>query len=193
VPIGAYAFSNSPREPVRTLLVRFNTGILPQTMEKFEGTFKEVVPDSAFEYTFLDKNLETLYASEQRTARVGLIFSILAIFVACLGLFGLAAFTAEQRRKEIGVRKVLGASVFNITQLLSKDFILLVLFSLVIAFPIALWLMEKWLQDFAYRIELGWLVFLVAGILAIVIALVTVSFQATKAAMANPVKSLRTE
>ncbi|HET7360607.1 MAG TPA: ABC transporter permease [Salinimicrobium sp.] len=193
VPIGAYAFSNSPREPVRCLLVRFNTGILPQTMAKFEETFKEVVPDSAFEYRFLDKNLETLYAAEQRTARVGLIFSILAIFVACLGLFGLAAFTAEQRRKEIGVRKVLGASVFNITQLLSKDFILLVLLALVIAFPIALWLMEKWLQDFAYRIELGWLVFLVAGVLAIVIALVTVSFQAIKAAIANPVKSLRTE
>lgn len=193
VPIGAYAFSNSPREPIRTLLVRFNTGILPQTIRKFEETFKNVVPDLAFDYVFLDENLETLYAAEQRTARVGLIFSILAIFVACLGLFGLAAFTAEQRKKEIGVRKVLGASVFSITKLLSKDFILLVVLALVIAFPIALWLMKKWLQDFAYRIELGWLVFLIAGILAIVIALVTVSFQAIKAAVANPVKSLRME
>lgn len=193
VPIGAYAFSNSPREPVRCLLVRFSTGILPQTMERFENTFKEVVPDSSFEYLFLDKNLETLYAAEQRTARIGLIFSVLAIFVACLGLFGLAAFTAEQRRKEIGIRKVLGASVFSITKLLSKDFILLVFLAFVIAFPIALWVMEKWLQDFAYRIELGWLVFFLAGTLAVVIALVTVSLQAVKAAISNPVDSLRTE
>lgn len=193
VPIGAYAFSNSHYEPMRYLLVRFKTGVLPQTIKKFEKTFKKVIPNSAFEYTFLYKNLETLYAAEQRTARVGLIFSVLAIFVACLGLFGLAAFTAEQRKKEIGVRKVLGASVFSITKLLSKDFILLVVLALVIAFPIGLWLMQKWLQGFAYRIELGWSVFLIAGILAIVIALVTVSFQAIKAAVANPVKSLRTE
>lgn len=191
IPIGPYAFSNSHYEPMRYLLVRFKTGILPQTIKKFEKTFTEVVPASAFDYIFLDKKVETLYAAEQRTVRVGLVFSILAIFVACLGLFGLAAFTAEQRKKEIGVRKVLGASVFNITQLLSKDFILLVFLALVIAFPIALWLMQKWLRGFAYRIELGWLVFLIAGILAIVIALVTVSFQAIKAAIANPVKSLK--
>lgn len=192
VPIGAYAFNNG-REPIRTLLVRFKTGMLPQTLETFEKTFKEAVPDSAFEYTFLDKNLEQLYAADQKTARVGLIFSILAIFVACLGLFGLAAFTAEQRTKEIGIRKVLGASVTGITKLLSKDFMKLVLLALVVAFPLAFWFAEKWLQEFAYRIQLSWQLFFIAGIMAVAIAFVTVSFQAVRAALSNPINSLRNE
>jgi len=121
------------------------------------------------------------------------IFTVLSIFVACLGLFGLAAYTAERRTKEIGVRKVLGASVQGLVVLLSKDFVKLVLLAAIIAFPIAWWGMSKWLEDFAYRITIGWWVFIVAGIIALLIALFTVSFQAIKAAVKNPVKNLRTE
>jgi ABC-type antimicrobial peptide transport system permease subunit len=192
-PIGAYAFHNAAREPKSYLLIRFKNEVLTETISKFENTFKNVAPNAAFEYTFLDKNLELLYEKEQRTANVGLLFSILAIIVACLGLFGLAAFMAEQRNKEIGIRKVFGASVSGIVQLLSLDFIKLVLVALVISFPLALYLMNRWLQDFAYRVEISWTVFLIAGILALLIAFVTVSYQAIKAAIANPIKSLRTD
>jgi putative ABC transport system permease protein len=125
--------------------------------------------------------------------RVVSIFTIISIFIACLGLFGLAAFTAELRTKEIGVRKVLGASVHGLVALLSRDFVRLVLLSAVLAFPIAWWAMNKWLEDFAYRIEIRWWVFALSGLIALLIALLTVSFQAIKAAMANPVKSLRSE
>lgn len=192
-PIGNYAFHNAKTEPKSFALVHFNNASLPDMMAQLENTFTKVAPDSAFEYVFLDKNVEQLYAQERKTALTGVIFCGLAIFVACLGLFGLAAFTAEQRKKEIGVRKVLGATVFNITKMLSTDFVRLVLIALAIAFPIAYWLMNDWLQDFAYRIEIGWSVFVLAGLTALAIALVTVSFQAIKAAVANPVKSLRTE
>ena len=193
VPIGAYAFHNNKGEPKSYLLVRFNSTELSRTLQLFENAYKDVAPESAFDYSFLDKNLEKLYEREQRASKVGILFCGLAIFVACLGLFGLAAFMAEQRKKEIGVRKVLGASVLNITRMLSKDFIKLVLVSLVIAFPIAFWLMERWLQDFAYRINIGWAVFAIAGCSAICIALLTVSFQSVRAAMTDPVKSLRSE
>ncbi len=192
-PIGAYAFHNSNREPKSYLLIRFTNEILAETILNFEKTFKEVAPNSAFEYTFLDKNLELLYEKEQRTANVGLLFSILAVIVACLGLFGLAAFMAEQRNKEIGIRKVFGASVSKIVQLLSLDFMKLVLISLVISFPLALYLMNNWLQDFAYRIDISWTVFLIAGVLALVITFITVGYQAIKAAVTNPIKSLKTE
>jgi len=193
VPLGAYAFHNRDSEPKQFLLVRFRTGDLSQTMEKFRQAFKTAIPNSAFEYTFLDKELDTLYATDKRMASVGLAFSILAIFVACLGLFGLAAYTAEQRIKEIGIRKVLGATVSGITALLTGDFIRLIIISLIIAFPLAFWAMSKWLQDFAYRIQIQWWIFLLAGSVAILIALITVGFQAVKAAVANPVKSLRSQ
>ena len=121
------------------------------------------------------------------------IFAGLTIFVACLGLFGLAKFTAAQRTKEIGIRKVLGASVAQVTGMLSKEFLVLVLVACVIAFPVAWWAMNNWLQDFAYRISISWWIFALAGVTIILIALITVSFQAIKAAIANPVKSLRTE
>ncbi len=192
-PIGAYAFHNSDREPKSYLLVRLSSAALSNTLGELESIFQKVIPDSAFEYSFLDKKMETLYAREQKAATIGLIFCGLAIFVACLGLFGLAAFMAEQRKKEIGVRKVLGATVLGITQMLSKDFLKLVGLALIIAFPLAYFLMQKWLEAFAYRIEIGWLVFAIAGFAALMIALFTVSFQAIKAALANPVKSLRTE
>ena len=192
-PIGGYAFHNRSMEYKSYLLVRFNTEVLPETVATFENAFKEAAPNSAFDYTFLDKNLERLYAQEQKTAKVGFIFSILAIFVACLGLFALAAFTAEQRKKEIGIRKVLGASLIGITKLLSTQFIILVIIAIVIAFPLAFLLMKNWLQDFAYRISIDWSVFVIAGVLSIIIAILAVSSQALKVAIANPVKSLRTE
>ncbi len=192
-PIGAYAFHNSSRERKSYLLIRFTNDVFTETVSKFEKTFKEVAPNSAFEYAFLDKNLELLYEKETRTANIGLLFSILAVLVACLGLFGLAAFMAEQRNKEIGIRKVFGASVSKIVQLLSMDFMKLVLISLVISFPLALYLMNNWLQDFAYRIDISWTVFLVAGLLSLIVTFATVGYQAIKAAVANPIKSLRTE
>jgi len=191
-PIGAYAFTNGRTEYKSYALVRF-TGFSKDILGQLEVSFKDVAPESAFDYSFLDQTINRLYEREQRTARVGILFCILAIFVACLGLFGLAAFMAEQRKKEIGVRKVLGASVLNITQMLSQDFVKLVLIALLIAFPIAFWLTDNWLQGFAYHIEIGWSVFVFAGLVALGIALFTVSFQAIKAALANPVKSLRTE
>ena len=145
------------------------------------------------EPSFLDNEFDALYRSEQRMGAVFGIFTFLSIFVACLGLFGLSVYTAERRTKEIGVRKVLGASVQSVVALLSKDFLRLVLLSAVVAFPVAWIAMNKWLEDFAYRITIGWSVFFVAAIAAILIALFTISFQAIKAAVANPVESLRTE
>jgi putative ABC transport system permease protein len=134
-----------------------------------------------------------MYRTEQRTGKLAMAFAILAILIACMGLFGLATYAAEQRIKEIGIRKVLGASVNNIVEMLSKDFLVLVLISSIIAFPLAWWAMHSWLQDFAYRITISWWVFILAGAIALFIALATISFQAIKAAVANPVKSLRTE
>lgn len=149
--------------------------------------------DEPFSYAFMDELFEKTYQSEQKISVILSIFSGLTIFVACLGLFGLATFTAEQRTKEIGVRKVLGASVSQIVTLLSKEFLKLVLIACGFAFPIGYWLMNKWLQDFAYRIEISAWIFVLAGILALFIALLTISYQAIKAALANPVTSLRTE
>jgi putative ABC transport system permease protein len=134
-----------------------------------------------------------MYRIEQRTGKLGLTLAIIAIVIACLGLFGLATYTAQQRIKEIGVRKVLGATIPDVVSMLSKDFMLLVLIASALAIPLSWWAMNKWLQDFAYRINMGWWIFLAAGVIALVIALVTVSSQAIKAALANPVKSLRTE
>ena len=151
------------------------------------------MPNTAFDYQFLDKHVQNLYASEQRTANAATAFSVLAILIACLGLFGLAAFMAEQRTKEIGVRKVLGASVPGIARLLTKDFLKLVGLSFLIAIPVAWWVMNKWLEGFAYRTNIEWWVFVIAGVLALLIAMITVSFQAIKAALANPVESLRSE
>ena len=160
------------------------------TMKKQWDAYKT---DEPFTYNFMDDLYNKTYAAEQKTGTILNIFSILIIFIACLGLFGLATYTAEQRTKEIGIRKVLGASVTQVTQMLSKDFLKLVLIASLIAFPAAWWAMNKWLQSFAYRINISWWVFAVAGFTALLIALLTVSFQAIKAAMANPVKSLRTE
>jgi putative ABC transport system permease protein len=134
-----------------------------------------------------------MYRAEQRVGKVAISFAIIAILIACLGLFGLATYIAEQRTKEIGVRKVLGASVTNIVSMLSGEFLKLIFIASVIAFPFAWWATHKWLQDFAYRAPLSWWIFVLAGIATIIIALLTISFKAIKAAFANPVKSLRTE
>lgn len=192
-PIGAYAFHNNPSEWLPYTLVKLNTSDLASSMQKVKSTFEQAIPNSAFEYTFIDQHLETLYRTEQKVARIFLVFAILTILIACLGLFGLTAYTAERRKKEIGIRKVLGASILNITQLLSIDFLKLVLFAFAIATPIAWYLMRKWLQDFAYHIELQWWMFMLAGGVASIIALLTMSAQSVKAALTNPIESLRSE
>jgi len=149
--------------------------------------------DDPFEYHFLDEQLARFYVEDGRRQTLLIWVALATIFIACLGLFGLATFSAEQRIKEIGVRKVLGASVSNLASLLSKDFLKLVLIANGIAFPIAWWATSKWLQEYAYHIDVKWWVFAVAGASAVIIALLTVSYQAIKAAMTNPVRSLRTE
>ena len=192
-PIGSYVFHNCDTESRPYLLVKINTSNLEQTMKQLEAAFKKSIPTSAFEYQFLDQFLNTLYATERQTANVVFIFSGLAILIACLGLFGLAAYTAEQRTKEIGIRKVLGASVTGLTALLSKDFLKLILIAVVIASPVAWYFMNSWLKNFAYQVTIQWWVFVVTGFIAVLIALLTVSYQAIRAALTNPVKSLKTE
>lgn len=172
---------------------RVQTTDIKNLVAKIETKYKEMAPGMPFSYQFLDESFDNMYREEQRVGKVALTFAILAILIACLGLFGLATYMAEQRTKEIGVRKVLGASVPGIVSMLSKDFLRLVLISFVIAVPVSWWAMNKWLQDFAFRIHIGWWIFIVAGVIAMLIAVVTVSFKAIKAALANPVKSLRTE
>jgi len=192
-PIASYVFHNYSSEQLPHLLVKLKTQDLAATTKQLEATFKSNMPNSAFDFLFLDQFLNTLYATEQRTATVVMVFSILAIFIACLGLFGLAAFTAEARVKEIGVRKVLGATVGSLVMLLSKDFLKLVVVSVLIASPVAYYFMDKWLADFASKINIEWWIFALAGATTLLIALLTVSYQAIKAALMNPVKSLKAE
>ncbi|HKP33136.1 MAG TPA: FtsX-like permease family protein, partial [Chitinophagaceae bacterium] len=158
-----------------------------------EKTWKKFLPETPYEYTFLDENFERLYNAESRQKSLFSVFAGLAIFIACLGLFGLSAFEISQRIKEIGIRKVLGANITTIVTLLSKDFLKLIGIAAILAFVIAGYAMNSWLQDFAYRISMPWWIFIVAGIVATLVGLCTISFQAIKAATANPVKSLRTE
>ena len=156
-------------------------------------TWNKYLPGSPLEYTFLDDTFNNLYNEDQRTSLLILVFAIIAIVISALGLFSLAAFAAERRTKEIGVRKVLGATIAGIATLLSKDFVKLVCIAIVIALPVAWWALTRWLEAFEYRIDISWWMFFAAGGVAIIISLITVSFQAVKAAVANPVKSLRTE
>ena len=172
---------------------KVNASNIPDVLKQVENKWKAMAPGMPYSYRFLDDAFNEMYSSEQKIGKIILIFSTLAILIACLGLFGLSTFIAEQRTKEIGIRKVLGSSVSGIVQLLSKDFIRLVAIAFVIAAPLAWWAMNKWLQDFANRTSISWWIFLLAGMLAFVIAIATVSFQAIKAALMNPVKSLKTE
>ena len=175
------------------LLVKTRAGQAPQAIADLERITKEFNPNYPFNYHFIDEEYESLYRSEQQVNTLVNYFGLLAIVISCLGLFALAAFTAEQRTKEIGVRKVLGASVPNIVGLLSKDFLKLVLIALVLASPLAWWALSKWLGTFAYQTELTWWIFGVAGVTAVVIAFLTVSYQSIKAALTNPVTSLKAE
>ncbi|MFT4024385.1 MAG: FtsX-like permease family protein, partial [Flavihumibacter sp.] len=158
-----------------------------------EKEWKKLYDGGPFQYRFYDETVKQFYTSEEKTQTLAAAATSIAILISCLGLFGLATLTAFQRTKEIGIRKVLGATVPGIVKLLSKEFLLLVFLSVVVATPIAWWLMNKWLADYAYRINIQWWIFLVAALLAGMIALLTISYQAIKAALANPVKSLRTE
>lgn len=176
------------------LYVKTNSEIKTgEMLSMMENVFKKHNPAYPFEYTFVDETFNAKFKSEQLIGKLSQLFALLAILISCLGLFGLAAYTAEQRSKEIGIRKVLGASVSGLVKLLSKDFLKLVGISILISIPIAWYAIDNWLQDYAYRIEINWWVFVMAGVVAILIAIVTVSFQAIKAAIANPVDSLKTE
>jgi putative ABC transport system permease protein len=176
-----------------SMAVRVNTKNISSIVDNIKSKWSEMAPGQPFNYTFMDADFNNIYTAEQQTGKLFITFAVFAIFIGCLGLFGLVTYAAEQRIKEIGVRKVLGASVVGIVTMLSKDFAKLVLIASVFAFPIAWWAMYEWLQSFAYRINISWWIFIVAGLAAILIALITVSLQAIKAAVANPVKSLRSE
>jgi putative ABC transport system permease protein len=190
--VKSFAFVNIPMR-MGNFTVKLSTDNVKKTLAQLESTWKKFSPERPFEFTFLDETYAKMYQTEDRFQKVFTSLVLLAISIACLGLFGLATFTAQERFREIGIRKVLGASVREIVNLLLGDFLKLVLIALVIAVPIGWIFMNKWLQDFAYRINVSWWIFLVAGFIAILIALITISFQSIKAAIANPVKSLRTE
>jgi ABC-type antimicrobial peptide transport system permease subunit len=198
---------NSPFEPISPLMINgpatgwFNVihiklnpaKSISEDLKLAEQVFKQYNPQYPFNYRFVDEEYAKKFDDTQRTATLAALFAGLTIVISCLGLFGLAAYMAENRIKEIGVRKVLGASVMEITALLSKDFLKLVIIALVIASPIAWYAMHRWLLGYTYRVSIGWWVFAGAGVIAVLISLLTVSSQAIRAAIANPVKSLRTE
>jgi ABC-type antimicrobial peptide transport system permease subunit len=175
------------------VMVRAQPGNTEATINALGKISHELNPAYPFDYSFLDNDLNNLYKGEQKMGNIFNLFAILAIFISCLGLYGLSAFMAEQRTKEIGVRKVLGASVFNIVYLLSGRFTRLIVIAMIIAIPVSWWAINSWLKSFAYRIDISWIIFLMACGTALLIALLTVSYESVKAAIANPVKSLRSE
>lgn len=175
------------------LIVKMKPDRIPETLKAIEGQWTSFIKDRPLNLDFLDQSLARMYKSEQTIRKVFSIFSILAIFIACIGLLGLIAYTTQMRTREIGIRKVLGATVSNILVLLGKNFLLLISIASLIAFPIAWWAMHKWLQDFVYRIDIKWWIFLAAGLITLFIAVLTISIQAIQAALANPTKSLRQE
>ncbi len=192
-PVTATVFMYDPNN-VSIVTVAVKTGVPVQSaLSKIETVFKKYNPSAPFNYTFNDEDYAKKFADEQRVGNLATFFTLLAIFISCLGLFGLASFVAEQRKKEIGVRKVLGASTYNLWQMLSKEFAFLVIISCFIAIPLAWYYLHQWLQQYDYRTEISFWVFVASGLGALIITLLTVSFQAIKAAIANPVKSLRTE
>jgi len=173
--------------------VRISSDNVPGLIDQIKAKWKSIAPAEPFDYTFMDEQFNNQYTAEVRTGQLFIGFAVLAILIACLGLFGLVTYAAEQRTKEIGIRKVVGANVIHIVSMIAKDFLKLILIASLIAFPVAWWAMHKWLQDFAYRSNLSWWIFALAGGIALLIALLTISYQSIKAATANPVKSLRTE
>lgn len=191
--IEPFVFRYQPWAPYFNLFVKTVPGKTAEAINQIQKYYKKYEPETPLEFSFLNESINQLYKDDKRTASVILLFACLTIFVGCLGLFGLTVFAAEQRIKEIGIRKVLGAGVLSVTQLLSKDFLKLVIASVIIAVPVAWYASNQWLQNYAFRIQLDWWVFALVGMIVLGIALVTISFQAIKAAIANPVKSLRTE
>jgi ABC-type antimicrobial peptide transport system permease subunit len=198
--------TQNPYEPVKQSLFYLRKGYLgsvvikvaptasmPGALSTIKASCKKYNPMQPFEYRFVDDDYAKNFDTEVRVGKLAAFFAALAIFISCLGVFGMASFTAEQRTKEIGVRKVAGATVFNIWQLLSKDFVQLVIIAFVTAVPLSYYFMHNWLQNYDYRSNISWWIFAVAGIGSLVLTILTVSFQAIKAARANPVKSLRTE
>ena len=173
--------------------VKLNSGDLTAAVGAVNDVYKKFSPDRPFDYTFLNEDFDKLYRAEQRTGTIFNYFAWIAIFISCLGLFGLVMFTIEHRVKEIGIRKVLGASVSNLFSLISSDFIRLIIISNVIAIPVAWYAMNKWLDSFAYRVNIHWATFVIAAVASILIAWLTMSYQSIKAAIANPVNSLRNE
>jgi ABC-type antimicrobial peptide transport system permease subunit len=188
-----FTFLSQEKNPWFKIMVRIKGGQQRETIEKIQQLYEAYNPGFPFTYNFLDEAYQKQYETETRVAALSKYFSALAIFISCLGLFGLAAFTAQKRQKEIGIRKAVGASVNSIIMMLSKDFLRLAIIAVFIAFPIAWWAMNNWLQGFAYRVSIGAGMFFIAGASVILIALLTVSFQAIKAAIANPVGALRSE
>ena len=176
-----------------SLSIRVNSNNLALIISQIKTKWEALAPNQQFDYSFMDEDFDAIYRTEQRVGKLFIIFTIFTLIIACLGLFGLAAYAAEQRNKEIGIRKVLGASLSTVIALLSKDFIKLVLISIAIATPLAWLAMHKWLEGFAYRQNIQWWVLVVTGLGAILIAFITISFQAVKAALVNPVESLRSE
>jgi putative ABC transport system permease protein len=172
---------------------RINTAHLSQTLARIRNTWKTMSPATPFNYRFMDQAFTELYKADEQVGKIALVFAALALVIGCMGIFGLAAFVAERRTKEIGIRKVLGASTTGILSLLSKEFTRLVAISFGIATPLAAWAMHRWLQDFAFRTDLPWYIFLAAGLATFLIAIITVSFQSLKAATTNPVHALRAE
>jgi putative ABC transport system permease protein len=193
VRIEPYAFQLNNHPNYNYLIVHAKAADVSPLLSSINAEWHKLNPNEPFEYSFMDEDFQKNYEAENRLSAIVSYFTVIAILISCLGLFGLATFSAEQRIKEIGVRKVLGASVSGIVALLSKDFLKLVAVSIVIASPIAWWVMNKWLMDFAYRKNISWTVFVITTTVALLIALFTISFQAIRAAIANPVKSLRTE
>ncbi len=187
------AYNQNPIYPIDYYTARVETIGIQETLEKLKAVMLKADPDEPFEYHFLDQQLARFYAEDQRRQTMLIWMALITIFIASLGLFGLATYSAEQRIKEIGIRKVLGASVTNLTTLLSMDFLKLVLIANGIGFPVAWWVTNKWLEEYAYHIDLAWWMFVLAGLLGVVIALLTVSLQSIKAALLDPVKSLRSD
>ena len=193
MPIGPYAFQLNVPATFNYAIVHIKPGDINASLQSIQDVWHNLNANEPFDYNFLDKDFQKNYDAENKLSAIVGNFTIIAILISCLGLFGLATFSAEQRIKEIGVRKVLGASVTSIVTLLSKDFLKLVGIAIIIASPVAWWIMNKWLESFAYRTNISWTVFVITTLVALFIALFTISFQAIRAAVKNPVKSLRTE
>ena len=192
-PVTPYGFHDWSRQSFGYLLLKMKAGNLSQQLRTYEDIFKKYFPNDLFEVGFPDMLFEKAYKEDRQTSRLVLCFSFLAILVACMGVFGLTAFMAEQRTKEIGIRKVLGASVGSIIRLFTDNYLRLLALSLVIALPVTWWIGSKYLENFAYRISLTWWMFAVAALITVVLTLFTVGWQAIKAATANPVNALKSE